>query len=331
MSVDIPLLADAVRGGERRAIARAITLVESRRDSHRRDAEALLAELLGDAGKAVRIGITGVPGVGKSTLIEALGTVVVEEGHRLAVLSIDPSSVVTGGSILGDKTRMEQLARNPAAFIRPSPSAGSLGGVARRTRESMIVLEAAGHDVVIVETVGVGQSETLVAEMTDLFLLALLPGGGDELQGIKRGIMELADIIVVNKADGEMRAAAGRAVADYKNALRLLPRRYRQWPVPVLSCSALQGEGIVETWQKIESFVAMSREGGYFDRRREHQRVQGFRRELHDGLLEALHADPGLGEALRQAEDAARAGTATAAAAADRLIRILFPQRHSSS
>ncbi len=324
-------LVDAVRRGDRRAIARAITLVESTRDDHRERAEAMLVELLRGKGESIRIGITGVPGVGKSTFIEALGAVAVDQGHRIAVLSIDPSSALSGGSILGDKTRMEHLARSPNAYIRPSPSAGTLGGVARRTRESIAVLEAAGFDVVVVETVGVGQSETVVASMTDLFLLMLMPGGGDELQGIKRGIMELADIAIVNKADGELKSAAGRAVAEYGNAMRLLPRRYREWDVPVLACSARDGDGIDAAWTRIGDFVTMSRDAGHFQARRAEQQVHWFREELNQGLVDVLRRDARLREAMQRAEADVLARRATAAGAARRLVETLIKSRSTSS
>ncbi|MBI5163680.1 MAG: methylmalonyl Co-A mutase-associated GTPase MeaB, partial [Magnetospirillum sp.] len=229
MSLDVAALVAGVQAGERRALARAITLIESTRPDHRDAADALLHDLLPQAGNAVRVGITGVPGAGKSTFIEAFGLAAIAAGHRLAVLAVDPSSPRSGGSILGDKTRMEELSRDPRAFIRPSPSGGTLGGVARRTREAMLVCEAAGFDVVIVETVGVGQSETAVADMVDMFLLLLVPGGGDELQGLKKGIVELADAIVVNKADGDLAAAAGRAARDYANALHLLAAPAGGW------------------------------------------------------------------------------------------------------
>ena len=235
---DTNALADAVRSGERRALARAITLVESSRTDHRREAESLLMALAPYAGSSTRIGISGMPGVGKSTFIECFGNHVIDCGHRLAVLSVDPSSAISGGSILGDKTRMESLARRETAYIRPSPAGRTLGGVARRTRESILICEAARFDRVIIETVGVGQSESAVADMTDLFVLMLLPGSGDELQGIKRGVMELADLLLVNKADGELEAAAGRTVAEYQHALRLLQPRSKNWVVPVLACSA---------------------------------------------------------------------------------------------
>ncbi len=249
---DPPALAAGVRAGDRRALARAITLMESSRADHRLAAEALLHDLLPFAGNSVRLGVTGVPGVGKSTFIEAFGLHLVERGHRVAVLAVDPSSPRSGGSILGDKTRMEELARDPRAFIRPSPSGGTLGGVARRTREAMLVCEAAGHDVVIVETVGVGQSETAVADMVDMFLLLLVPGGGDELQGIKKGIVELADAIVVTKADGDLAPAAERAARDYRNALHLLAPSGGGWTVPVLTCSAVAGQGVGAVRETVE-------------------------------------------------------------------------------
>jgi len=247
-------LVAGLRGGDRRALAQAITLVESTHPDHRVQAEDLLAQLLPATGGALRLGITGVPGVGKSTFIEAFGAHLIDAGRRVAVLAVDPSSQVNRGSILGDKTRMAELARNPAAFIRPSPAGQTLGGVARRTREAMLVCEAAGFDVVIVETVGVGQSETAVAEMADVFVLLLQPGGGDELQGFKRGIMELADLFVITKADGELEAAAARAAAEYQGALGLLrPGRgdgtaSPDWRPPVLQCSAVTGSGIPEVW-----------------------------------------------------------------------------------
>jgi len=244
-------LAQAVRVGDRRALARGITLVESTRPDHREQAEELLRILLPYAGRAVRVGVSGTPGVGKSTLIEALGLLVLDRGHRLAVLAIDPSSARSGGSILGDKTRMAELARRDEAFIRPSPSGETLGGVARRTREAMVLCEAAGADVVFVETVGVGQSETAVAAMTDLFLLLVAPGGGDELQGIKRGIMELADVVAVNKADGDLLPAANRAVAAYRGALQLMTPRHRDLPGVALPVSSVEGTGLDGLWDEL--------------------------------------------------------------------------------
>jgi LAO/AO transport system kinase len=244
-------LARALRAGDRTALARAITLVESRRSDHRQAAHALLQDLLPHAGDAIRLGITGVPGVGKSTTIDALGTHLTEEGHRLAVLTVDPTSTRTGGSILADKTRMTRLSSDPAAFIRPSPSGGTLGGVTAQTRETMLLCEAAGYDVVIVETVGIGQSETAVADMTDFFLVLMLPGAGDELQGLKKGVLELADMLAVNKADGDNVARAKAAAAEYRAALHILHPQSKDWSPPVLTYSALTGDGIVQLWKNV--------------------------------------------------------------------------------
>jgi len=266
--VDPQKLANAVLAGKRRALAQAITLVESTRLDHRELAGRLMEQLAAHLGNSIRLGITGVPGVGKSTLIEALGLHAIAAGHRVAVLSIDPSSAISGGSILGDKTRMESLARQPEAFIRPSPAGRTLGGVARRTREAMLLCEAAGFDVVIVETVGTGQSETAVAEMTDMFILLLLPGGGDDLQGMKRGVMELADLVLVNKADGPFLQAARQAAADYRLALGLMQPRLRQWQPPVELCSALEGTGISQIWKQIEAYRQALSASGEWDQLR---------------------------------------------------------------
>src|SRR3954454_19624597 len=237
---DIASLARGIRAGERGVIARAITLVESRRADHQKAARALVQELLPSTGKAVRVGITGAPGVGKSTTIDALGTFLTARGDKVAVLAVDPSSARTGGSILADKTRMARLGSDPNAFVPPSPASGTLGGVAAKTRESMLICEAAGYDVVLVETIGTGQSETMVADMTDFFLVLMLAGAGDELQGIKKGVVELADLIAINKADGDNLVAAKRAAADYANALHLVPPPSATWQPPVVTCSALQ-------------------------------------------------------------------------------------------
>src|SRR5258708_257514 len=258
--------------GDRRALAQAITLIESTRGDHRERADALLAAVLPRTGKSVRLGITGVPGVGKSTFIERFGLGLLERGRWLAVLAIDPSSKRGGGSILGDKTRMEELSRQPAAFIRPSPAGATLGGVARRTREAMLLVEAAGFDTVIVETVGVGQSETAVADMVDMFIVLLLPAGGDDLQGIKRGVIELADLIVVNKADGDLLATARRAASDYQHALRMLRSPTAGWTPEVSTCSALTGEGVIEVWQTVERFRQAVGEKGILQRRAEQGR-----------------------------------------------------------
>lgn len=280
-----PLLA-----GDRRALSRAITLVESTRPDHRDRAQALIAAL--PEGQALRIGLSGTPGVGKSTFIEAFGTMLTGQGLRVAVLAVDPSSTRSGGSILGDKTRMELLSRDPRAFIRPSPSSAHLGGVARRTREAVRLCEAAGHDIVLIETVGVGQSETLVAQMADLFVLLLAPAGGDELQGVKRGIMEMADLILVNKADGDLLSAARRTVADYAGALRLLRRRVQDPPEFPLAMpvSATTGAGLEEAWARMQALADWRRGHGHFDRIRAEQARDWFLSELRAGLLAQLES-----------------------------------------
>jgi len=312
-------LAADIRGGGRRALARAITLAESSRADHRAEAEALEAELLAEAGRSVRLGISGVPGVGKSTFIEAFGLHLIDQGHKVAVLAVDPSSKRGGGSILGDKTRMEQLSRASDAFIRPSPTGGTLGGVARRTREAMLLCEAAGFDVIIVETVGVGQSETAVADLVDLFLL-LLPGGGDELQGLKRGIVELADILAINKADGELEAAAGRAAAEYANAVRLLPPGHEGWQPPVLTCSAKTGTGIAEVWAEIARFREAFGPGGAIADKRARQAQAWMWNEISETLMARFKAHPEVAERLTALGDKVRAGILTPAAAARALM-----------
>ncbi len=313
-------LADGIRGGDRRALARAITLAESSRADHRAEAEALEAILLADAGRSVRLGISGVPGVGKSTFIEAFGLNLIDQGHKVAVLAVDPSSKRSGGSILGDKTRMEQLSRAAEAFIRPSPTGGTLGGVARRTREAMLLCEAAGFDVIIVETVGVGQSETAVADLVDLFLLLLLPGGGDELQGLKRGIVELADILAINKADGEFEAAAGRAAAEYANAVRLLPPGHEGWQPPVLTCSAKSGTGIAEVWAEINRFRQTFGPGGAIADKRARQAQAWMWNEISETLIARFKAHTDVAEQLTDLGAKVRAGLLTPAAAARALM-----------
>lgn len=315
-------LGDRLRQGERRALAQAITLVESTRPDHRAQAEALLTSLLPETGRAVRIGISGVPGVGKSTFIEAFGLHVIALGHKVAVLAIDPTSQRTGGSILGDKTRMEMLSRDDRAFIRPSPAGGTLGGVARRTREAMLLVEAAGFDVVIVETVGVGQSETAVADMVDLFLLLLPPAGGDELQGIKKGIVELADLIVVNKADGDLAAAARHAEAEYRHALSLLRPAHPAWRVPVLSCSALTGQGVAAVWERIGDYRAALGSNGAIAHRRGEQARAWMWREIEESLLDAFRADAAVRAELAAAEAATAHSQMTPGAAARRLLSL---------
>jgi LAO/AO transport system kinase len=313
-------LAAGVLAGDRRSLARAITLIESTRPDHRLLAAALLERLTPHAGNALRLGISGSPGVGKSTFIESLGNLIIDLGHRLAVLSVDPSSAISGGSILGDKTRMEVLARRQEAYIRPSPSGSTLGGVTRRTRESMLLCEASGFDVVIVETVGVGQSETRVAEMTDMFVLMLLPSGGDELQGIKRGIMELADLIVVNKADGDLAAAATRTAADYKNAIRLLHPRSENWKVPVLTCSSLDGRGVADVWQHMERYRDTLTASGELSAKRVAQARAWMWAETADALTDALRQDPGAKRCIPALEAAISEGKLPATLAAQRLL-----------
>ena len=314
-------LSEAIRAGDRRALARAITLVESTRPDHREEAVALLEELLPATGGSVRVGISGAPGAGKSTFIEALGLYLVEHQHRLAVLAVDPSSSRSGGSILGDKTRMERLSRDTDAFIRPSPSGGTLGGVARRTREALLLCEAAGHDVVLVETVGVGQSEVAVAGMVDVFVLLLSPGTGDDLQGVKRGIVELADVVVVNKADGDLAAAAARSAADYANALHFLRPRTEGWTVRVEQVSSLLGVGIDRVWAVVEEHHATLTESGALVARRADQARDWMWSEVNEGLLDALASDPAVAAEMHALEADVRAGTISPTAAAQRILR----------
>ena len=316
---DIAALAEALSRGDRRALARAITLVESSRPDHRPLADRLLEILLPRTGRSIRIGISGAPGVGKSTFIESFGLHVLAQGHRLAVLAVDPSSRLGGGSILGDKTRMTRLAGEAKAFIRPSPAGGTLGGVARRTREAMLVAEAAGYDVVLVETVGVGQSETAVADMTDMFLLMLLPGSGDDLQGIKRGIVELADLILVNKADGALKELASRTAADDQHALRLLHPASPGWTPEVQICSALEGLGIPEAWATIERFRATLGDSAIAGRRAG-QAKAWLRAELSDSLLALLAGHPRLRDRLPALEAEVAAGRLAPGAAARLLL-----------
>ena len=320
-------LAEGVLGGNRRALARAITLIESTRGDHRAAASELLERLMPHAGGSIRLGISGVPGVGKSTFIEALGNHVIDQGHRVAVLTVDPSSAISGGSILGDKTRLELLSRRPEAYIRPSPSGNTLGGVTRRSREALILCEAAGFDVIIVETGGVGQSETKVAEMTDMFILLLLPGGGDELQGIKRGIMELADLILINKADDEMKALAGRSAADFRNALRLLHPRSANWKVEVQTCSARDGTGIAETWNAALQHRHALEASGEFSSRRAAQAKAWLWSEVKDSLISALQGDPEVRKQIPALEAAASEGRIAPTIAARQLLDI-FLKRH---
>jgi LAO/AO transport system kinase len=294
-------LKEGLTGGDRGSLSRAITLAESRRSDDQEHAQELIADLLPETGKALRIGITGVPGAGKSTAIEALGLWLIERGHKVAVLVIDPTSSRTGGSILGDKTRMHQLSSQENAYIRPSPSGGVLGGVARKTREAMLLCEAAGFDVIIVESVGVGQSEAELAEMVDCLILLLVPGAGDELQGIKRGIMELADMIVVNKADGDRVPMAKRARGDYRHALRMLPPSTPGWETPVQIASATEGTGLAEIWESVEAHRALLEESGLLEKRRRHQTEKWLDSMIEEAVLAAVHSRPGVDEAITRA------------------------------
>ena len=320
-------LASQVIDGDRRALARAITLVESTRPDHRAEAETLLTEVLPHVGGSVRVGISGVPGAGKSTFIEALGGHLVGHDRRVAVLAVDPSSTRSGGSILGDKTRMEQLTRSPHAFVRPSPTGGTLGGVACRTREAMLLCEAAGFDVVLVETVGVGQSEVKVAAMVDLFLVIVAPGGGDELQGLKRGIMELADLVVVNKADGDLAATAAHTAADYAAAIHLIRPRIATWTPRVLTCSALTGDGIPAVWDAVGEFRASVTDT--LAALRAGQSRDWMWSEVTESLLDALAGDASTATLARRLEADVTSGTTTPTAAARAVVRA-FLEAHGA-
>jgi LAO/AO transport system kinase len=313
-------IAEGVRAGNVRALAKAITLIESRNLDHSLAATTLLDELLPATGKSIRIGISGVPGAGKSTFIEAFGMYLLQQGHKVAVLAVDPSSQLSGGSILGDKTRMEELARQANAFIRPSPAGQTLGGVARKTRETMLVCEAAGYDVIVVETVGVGQSEITVASMVDFFLLLQLPNAGDELQGIKRGVMEIADAILINKSEGDNRPKAELARQQYANALHMLKPKSLNWQVPALLCSALHGEGIAEAWAAIKDFRVRMQQSGEFENKRRLQASDWMWTLLIDDIKEMFLRDRNVEALLGQVQDAVANGTTTPSAAARRLL-----------
>ena len=315
---------ETVHAGDRRALARAITLVESTKPADRGEAESLLTALLPFTGKAMRIGVSGAPGAGKSTFIEAFGGFLTGIGKRVAVLAVDPSSRRSGGSILGDKTRMERLARDPSAFIRPSPAGITLGGVARRTHEAMLLVEAAGFDVVLVETVGVGQSETAVADMVDLFVLLVSPGGGDDLQGIKRGVMELADLVLVTKADGDLARAASRAASDYHAALHLMRPKYPGVSARVMKVSALESLGIGEAWTAMSDLHSLLGGQGYLRRLREDQSRRWFRAEVQAVLGEAITGDAGAAREAQKVEADVVAGRALPHEAARRLVAAVF-------
>jgi len=314
------MLVQQILAGDRRALAKAITLVESTRADHGEQAVRLLAELMPHTGKSIRIGVSGAPGVGKSTFIESLGNYLTGQGHQVAVLAVDPTSAVSGGSILGDKTRMEALSVNPKAFVRPSPAGTTLGGVTRRTRESLLLCEAAGYDVIIVETVGVGQSETAVSDMTDMFLLLLSPGGGDDLQGIKRGIMELADLVLVNKADGDQANLVNQTLSDYRGALQFMQARTPGWTPKVNSCSALEGQGIAQAWAVVEDFRAVLTESGELEGLRARQAKAWMWAETAAELLADLRNHPAVSSLVPELEAAVLAGELPAIVAAQRLI-----------
>ncbi|MFC1411354.1 methylmalonyl Co-A mutase-associated GTPase MeaB [Streptacidiphilus sp. N1-12] len=318
--IDLDAYVKGVLDGSRAYIARAVTLVESTRADHRELAQQLLVALLPHSGRAVRVGVSGVPGVGKSTFIDALGTLLTARGHRVAVLAVDPSSTRTGGSILGDKTRMERLAVDPHAFVRPSPTSGTLGGVARATRESMVVMEAAGYDVVLVETVGVGQSETAVAQMVDTFLLLTLARTGDQLQGIKKGVLELADLVAVNKADGEHALAARSAARELAGALRLMQSPDAAWTPPVLTCSGRDGTDLDVLWERIEQHRQILDGLGLLAARRSDQQVAWTWSMVRDQLLTRLHEHPGVRRITPELEQQVRTGRLTATLAAERIL-----------
>jgi LAO/AO transport system kinase len=314
--------AEAIRGGDRVALARAITLIESAKREDQASAQALLERLLPHTGKAIRVGISGVPGAGKSTLIDQLGLNLISQGHKVAVLAVDPTSSRSGGSILGDKTRMGRLATEPSAFIRPSPAGDSLGGVTKTTRETIALAEAAGYDVVLVETVGVGQSETAVANMVDVFVLVAIPGAGDELQGIKRGLLELADIIAVNKADGDQIERANRAAMEYRTALHILAAGHPNWEPVVLTLSARENTGLDALWAKVkERHEALAASGGLVERRRD-QAASWMREIFEQRLLAAFKGGKRAARHFRELEDKVRAGEMTPAAAAHELGRL---------
>ncbi len=313
-------LAKAVRDGDRAALPRAITLLESTRADHREKAQQLLLELTPDTGNAYRVGITGIPGVGKSTTIEALGMHLIELGHRVAVLAVDPSSTRTGGSILGDKTRMARLAMHPDAYIRPSPTSGTLGGVAKATRETSVLLEAAGFDVILIETVGVGQSEVTVANMVDTFVLLTLARGGDQLQGIKKGVLELADVVVVNKADGKHLAEARSAARELSGVIRLIYPRETLWRPPVLTMSAAEGTGLRELWQAVERHREVLSEAGEFEARRRGQLVDWTWQMVRDAVLDRLASNPAVRKIRADVERKVKAGELTPALAAQQIL-----------
>ncbi len=325
-SPELSAHAQSLLAGDRAALARAITLVESAAPQHHDAAQSLLAQLLPHAGNSIRIGITGPPGAGKSAFIETFGSYLTERGHKVAVLAIDPSSALTRGSILGDKTRMERLSRDKKAFIRPSPTSGLLGGVAGKTREAILLCEAAGYDVILVETVGTGQSEAALRSMVDFLLLLLITGAGDELQGIKKGLIENADAVVINKADGDNIAAAKAARAQFERALRYVAPATEGWAARVLTASGLTGAGIAEIWSSVGEFIETTKRSGHFERRRAEQRVDWLRSALEGKLRAYLYGNQAVQAALPEIEAAVKAGELPAAAAAETLLRLILPR-----
>jgi LAO/AO transport system kinase len=313
---------EGIRAGDRSMLSQAITLTESSRPDHQSMSEEILEQCLPYTGQSVRIGITGVPGVGKSTFIEALGKNLTEQGESIAVLTVDPSSSRSRGSILGDKTRMPFLSSHPDSYVRPSPASGTLGGVAGKTRETMLLCEAAGFSTIFVETVGVGQSETAVQSMTDFFLLLMLPGAGDELQGIKRGIMEMADLIAINKAEKENQQAAKQAKLEYKNALSLFPPHPSGWKPPVLTCSALENEGIREIWQQIENYFEIVRKSGFFEKNRKEQAVYWMHETIENRLRQSFYQHPHVRNKISEIEQNVAAGKITPVKAAGELLTL---------
>ncbi|MBG6142948.1 methylmalonyl Co-A mutase-associated GTPase MeaB [Roseibium album] len=322
-TLDPQLLAEELKSGKRAALARAITLVESKRAEHRHLAHQLIQDLLPLTGKAFRIGITGVPGVGKSTTIDTLGSNLTAAGHKVAVLAVDPSSTRTGGSILGDKTRMARLATDPGAYIRPSPSAGTLGGVAAKTRETMLLCEAAGFDVILVETVGIGQSETTVADMVDFFLVLMLPGAGDELQGIKKGVLEIADMIAVNKADGDGALRARSAASDYRAALHILAPKSPNWIPPVITISGLANEGLDTLWAQTGLYRERMQASGEWQEKRSRQQVAWMWDLLQQRMTAALRTNRKTAERLNVLEECVRDGTTAVSLAVDELAELM--------